>query len=48
MGLEIGGGITIGGGIVITLTPADPNNYICTELDQRLLTEDSNNLITES
>jgi uncharacterized membrane protein len=48
MGLEIGGGITIGSGIVITLIPPDLANYICTELDQHLLTEDSNNLVTES
>jgi hypothetical protein len=50
MAFEIGGGIIIGGGIVIELTPGTPitANYICTELLEPLLTENSDNLITES
>ena len=50
MAFEIGGGITIGGGIIIEITPPTPGtaNYICTELDQPILTENSDNLITEN
>lgn len=50
MALEIGGGITIGGGVVITLEPPSPStaNNISTELLQPLLTENNDNLVTES
>ena len=47
MGLEIGGGISIGAGIMLDVTP-DLADYISTELDQRLLTENNINLVTES
>ena len=43
----IGGGITFGGGIVISPGPSTANK-ITTELLEPLLTENGNNLVTES
>jgi len=50
MAFTIGGGITLGGGIIIEITPVPPSTAtnICTELLEPLLTESGLNLITES
>lgn len=47
MGIEVGGGIVIGGGIVVS-TGNLPDTFITTQADDPLITENGDNLITES
>lgn len=47
MAIDIGGGIVIGPGIEIS-TGSLPDTYITTQLDEPLITENNDNLITES
>jgi len=46
MGIEIGTGITIGGGITLEVIPT-PGQNITTETDDILLTESSDDITTE-